>query len=304
MWGNRHKICVYRKKVVSLRAKYGFMKKWIVLIVSSVVFCGCAKLEEKRLRGVVAEYNGEVVPADVLDRLTAGLNSEDSSRVAEQYIRQWAASLLMWDAAMGEKNEDIERQVESYRRSLYQHAWEQRIVDQRMSRMVGDSIVVAFYEANKRHFVLRESLVRGVFLVLPLGAPKQDELRKQLATPTNEENIEWIEKYAYQYASGYELFVEDWRELGEVMQHAPFEQKNVAKQLKAGRLLEQADTVNTYMLQVTEVCFAGDYTPMDYVRKEIEEMILSERRVDFIRKVRQELYNEALEQGKLKRYEK
>ena len=92
------------------------------------MFAGCAKLEEKRLRGVVAEYNGEVVPVEQLERLTVGLACEDSARVAEEYIRQWASEMLMWDAAMGDVNADIERQVESYRRMLYQHAWEQRML--------------------------------------------------------------------------------------------------------------------------------------------------------------------------------
>lgn len=276
----------------------------LLLLGGLWMFAGCAKLEEKRLRGVVAEYNGEVVPVEQLERLTVGLACEDSARVAEEYIRQWASEMLMWDAAMGDVNADIERQVESYRRMLYQHAWEQRMVDQRMSRAVSDSVIINFYEMNKRHFVLHDAVLRGVLLVLPLGAPKQDELRTHLSNPSNEEDIEWIEKYAYQYASGYELFLEDWRPLSEVLQYAPFEQKNIVKRLKAGTLLEHSDTVNTYVLQLTDVCLAGDYKPIDYVRKEIEEMILSERRVDFIRGVREDLYNKALEQGKLKRYEK
>lgn len=276
----------------------------LLLLGGLWMLTGCAKLEEKRLRGVVAEYNGEVVPVEQLERLTVGLACEDSARVAEEYIRQWASEMLMWDAAMGDVNADIERQVESYRRMLYQHAWEQRMVDQRMSRAVSDSVIIDFYETNKRHFVLHDAVLLGVLLVLPLGAPKQDELRTHLSNPSNEEDIEWIEKYAYQYASGYELFLEDWRPLSEVLQYAPFEQKNIVKRLKAGTLLEHSDTVNTYVLQLTDVCLAGDYKPMDYVRKEIEEMILSERRVDFIRGVREDLYNKALEQGKLKRYEK
>lgn len=268
------------------------------------VLSGCAKLEERRWRGVVAEYDGEVVPVELLDRLTVGLSYEDSARVAEEYIRQWASEFLLWDAAMGNVDADIEKQVESYRRMLYQHSWEQRMVDQRMSRMVDDSVIVAFYETNKRHFVLHDAILRGVLLVLPAGTPKQDELRTHLSNPTNEEDIEWVEKYVYQYASGYELFLEEWRPLGEVLQYAPFERKNITKQLKAGKLLEHSDTVNTYVLQLTDVCLAGDYKPIDYVRKEIEDMILSERRVEFIRGVREELYNKALEQGKLKRYEK
>ena len=58
------------------------------------------------------------------------------------------------------------------------------------------------------------------------------------------------------------------------------------------------------MLQLTEVCGVGEPKPLDYVRGEIETIILSERRVEFINKERERMYNKAVEQGKLKRYEK
>ena len=194
--------------------------------------------------------------------------------------------------------------VEDYRRSLYIHEYEERLIAQRMSRDVADTLIQAFYDSHRNRFILRDDIIKGLLLVTPKDAPNLDKLRKKITDPNQEENIEWIEKYAYQYANGYELFIDEWRPLGDVLQYAPFDSKSVGKQLKAGRLMELQDTVNTYMLQVTEVCLSGDYKPIDYVRQEIEDMILSERRVEFIREVRQELYNEALEQGKLKRYEK
>jgi hypothetical protein len=152
--------------------------------------------------------------------------------------------------------------------------------------------------------MLREPIIRGVLLVLPVGAPKQDELRRCLSNSTNEDNIEWIEKYVYQYASGYELFLDQWRPLGDVLQCVPFDQKALKHQIKTGQLVQMEDTVSVYMLQLTEVCGTGEPKPLDYVRGEIETIILSERRVEFIRKERERMYNKALEQGKLKRYEK
>lgn len=269
-----------------------------------MLVCGCSKLEEKRSRGVVVEYKGHMITESELDRLTAGLSADDSVSVAERYIRQWASNLLMWDAATGDESDDIERQVADYRRSLYQHAWEQKIVDQRMPRVVEDSVVAAFYEANRNHFILREAIIRGVLLVLPLGAPKQDELCKRLSKSADEDNIEWIEKYAYQYASGYELFLDQWRPFGDVLQCAPFDQKTLKHQIKGGQLVQLQDTMSVYMLQLTEVCGAGEPKPLDYVRGEIEMIILSERRVEFINKERERMYDKAVEQGKLKRYEK
>ena len=178
------------------------------------------------------------------------------------------------------------------------------MVRQKMPQHVEDSMVQAFYESNKQHFVLRDPIVKGVLLMIPNGAPNMDKLRKYIVQPDREENIEWIEKYAYQYATGYELFLEEWMPVSRVAFYMPVSTDELARLLRQKRQIELQDTVNTYLLQVVDVCSAGEYKPLEYVRKEIEGMILSQRRVDFLEKIRQDMYNKALEQRKIKRYEK
>ena len=48
----------------------------------------------------------------------------------------------------------------------------------------------------------------------------------------------------------------------------------------------------------------GEQMPIDYARKEIENIILRNRQVDFLRRERDLLYEKAIKEGQLKRYEK
>ena len=280
------------------------MNKWIVLIVSLVVLSSCSKFEHVRKGGVAAEYNGVVLTYAELDILTRGLPPEDSARVADAFVQQWAASLLVWDRAKDLEDKDMKKKVEDYRRSLCQFEWEQRQVAQKMPMHIEDSVILAFYENNKQHFILDEAILRGVQLVVPVGTPNIDKLKGSVKEPDNEENIEFVEKYAYQYATGYELFLEDWVPISRVAFYMPISTDDLAKQIRQKRQIELQDTMNVYLLQVVDVCTAGEYKPLEYVRSEIEEMILSQRQVDFIESVRKDLYNKALEQRKIKRYEK
>lgn len=280
------------------------MYKWIVLIVSLVVLSSCSKFEHVRKGGVAAEYNGVVLTYAELDMLTRGLPPEDSARVADAFVQQWAASLLVWDRAKDLEDKDMKKKVEDYRRSLCQFEWEQRQVAQKMPMHIEDSVILAFYENNKQHFILDEAILRGVQLVVPVGTPNIDKLKGSVKEPDNEENIEFVEKYAYQYATGYELFLEDWVPISRVAFYMPISTDDLAKQIRQKRQIELQDTMNVYLLQVVDVCTAGEYKPLEYVRSEIEEMILSQRQVDFIESVRKDLYNKALEQRKIKRYEK
>lgn len=280
------------------------MKKTTIILLVLTLLVGCDRLDIKRLQGVVAECNGESLLATEIEALTLGLSVEDSAQVAEQYVHQWAINLLMKDVIRGNQNKEIERLVAEYRRSLYQHEWEQHLVARKMSQHVEDSVVLAYYETNKHHFVLRETILRGVLLVVPNGAPSMDQLKRYIVEPQNEEHIEWVEKYAYQYASGYELFLDEWKTANQILLRMPFEEDNLRKQLKQQRQITMQDSLNNYILQVVDVYVKGEQMPIDYARKEIEKIILSQRQVDFIESERENLYNNAIQSGKLKRYEK
>lgn len=277
----------------------------IVYFFCCIVLCftNCSLFEQKRHSGVVAEYKGKTLTYEEVQRQTIGMSTEDSARVAEQYIYQWAINLLEYDVAKDKLNKDIERMVEDYRRSLYIHEYEQYLIAQRMSKEVEDTIIKEFYDLHSHHFVLREAIVKGVLLVVPNGAPNMDLLRKNIQHPEEEENIEWIEKFAYQYAAGYELFLDDWKTVSQIILRMPFEKDDLNKQLKATRQIELQDSINTYLLQVTDLYQANQPMPIEYARPEIEKIMLAQRQVNFIQQERIGLYEKAIKEGILKRYE-
>ena len=279
------------------------MKKYIILTTLVCVLYGCSLFEQKRHSGVVAEYKGKTLTYEEVQRQTIGMSTEDSARVAEQYIYQWAISLLEYDVAKDKPNKDIERMVEDYRRSLYIHEYEQYLIAQRMSKEVEDTIIKEFYDLHSHHFVLREAIVKGVLLVVPNGAPNMDLLRKNIQHPEEEENIEWIEKFAYQYAAGYELFLDDWKTVSQIILRMPFEKDDLNKQLKATRQIELQDSINAYLLQVIDLYQANQPMPIEYARPEIEKIMLAQRQVNFIQQERIGLYEKAIKEGILKRYE-
>ncbi len=265
---------------------------------------GCTLYETKRLSGTVAEYNGATLIVDDIRRLTIGMSADDSARIAEQYIRQWAIAQIEYDIAKDKSDKEIEAMVEDYRRSLYLHKYEERLIAQRMPQSVEDSIVQLFYEENGAQFILRETIIKGILLITPLGAPHISDLRKKIEQPTLEENIEWIEKYAYKYSTGYELFLDEWQPISKITLRMPFEKDDLNQRLQRTRQIELQDSVNTYLLQVTDVYTRGQLMPIEYARPEIEKMILRYRQVEFLERERELLYEKAINARKLKRYEK
>lgn len=279
------------------------MKKVLIFIIFAAFLSACSQLEQKRHSGIVAEYNGKVITKAEIDLLTIGMTGEDSVRVAEHYVRQWAADLVEYDIAKDKANKEIEKLVDDYRRSLYIHEYEQRLIAQRMPQEVEDTLVNQFYQENISHFILSETVLKGILLVVPNGAPDMDQLRRRIVEPTSEENIEWIEKFAYKYATGYELFLDQWQTTSQIVLRMPFEMDDLNKRLKQKRQIEMQDSINTYILQVTDIYQDGANMPIDYARPEIEKIILRQRQVEFLSAEKQGLYDKAFKEGKIKRYE-
>lgn len=282
------------------------MKKKIIIncLVAGFLLCGCTALEKKQQAGAAVELNGQYIYYSTLDSLTLGLDSVDSARVSEQYIRQWAEDLLVY--AEGEKrlsDEDrkaIDKMVADYRQTLMAQACERKLIDRRMDKSFSDSAVAVVYEQMPDRFQLDESLMKGILVVVPKDAPKLDKLRKQLA----EVSLDAIEKYAYQNANGYELFIDKWLTTTHIISRIPMERAEVESKLKSSNHIEFSDSAKTYILQITDKRMRGEAMPMDYARPQIEKILMNARQVDFLQSERERMYKEAIESDKIKLYKR
>ena len=277
------------------------MKRTWIIVAAMACFLlyGCQAFEKKQQSGAAVELNGHYLYRSTLDSLTLGMNSEDSLRAAQLFIRQWAQDILLYDATMSHTNAQIETMVEDYRRTLYAQAYEERLVDKRMSKTITDSTVLALYQQMSERFKLDESIMKGMLVVVPKDAPNIQKLRQWMAA----QSLDKIEKYAYQNASGYELFTEQWKTTTEIIRLVPTERADLENRLKGTNHIEVADSSKIYLLQITDKNMRGEAMPVEYARPQIEQIILNARRVEFMRKERERLYNEAIQERKIHFYE-
>lgn len=276
----------------------------INILVAGFLLSGCTALEKKQQAGAAVELNGQYIYYSTLDSLTLGMDSADSARVSEQYIRQWAEDLLVYTE--GEKRlsaEDhaaIDKMVADYKQTLLAQAYERKLIDRRMEKEFADSAVTAIYEQMPDRFKLDESVMKGIIVVVPKDAPKLDKLRKQLA----EIKLDDIEKYAYQNANGYELFIDKWLTTTHIIHRIPMERAELENKLKNSNHIEFADSSKVYLLQVTDKRMRGEAMPIEYARPQIEKILINARQVDFLHDERQRMYEEAVNEQKLKFYER
>lgn len=272
---------------------------FICAVLAGFLLCGCTALQKKQQAGAAVELKGHYLYRSTLDSLSLGLSPEDSTRVVQQYTSQWAKDILMETNARARVNGEIERLVEDYRRALYVHAYEEYLVERRMPKSVADSTVEQIYNHMPDRFKLDESIVKGMLVVVPKDARKIEKLKSWMT----KQEMDAIEKYAYQNASGYELFDNQWKTTTELISQIPLDRAEMESRLKGQNLIEAADSARLYLLRVTDKHLRGEQMPMDYARPEIEKIVLNQRQVEFLLKERERLYNEAIQDGTMKFYE-
>ncbi|MBR1809986.1 MAG: hypothetical protein IJ776_11475 [Paludibacteraceae bacterium] len=275
------------------------MKHNVFILLSLLVLTGCDVINRYRLGDAVVKIGKEALYEADLERACAGLTGEDSAKVAEAYIQKWATEVLEYDKARTlVSNKQIESMVKEYERSLYINNYEQQLVNERMPKHVNADSVKAFYDRFPERFILKDNLLKGLLLVIHKDAPDQQNLKKWLGN-LSDENMENIEKYAYQYASGYELFTEQWQRQSNVLLRLPIAQGNLSDLLKHNNQIEMQDSVSTYLLQVTEKRLAGERMPLEYAAPDIENIILSRRQVEFVNREKERIYRKAIQQDKI-----
>lgn len=286
------------------------MRKYSIFLVVLVGFIltSCDAIDRKYQEGSAVVVNGKYLYYSTLDSLTLGLSTEDSIRVAQQYISQWAKDIVMYDAAKVRTNPSIERLVEDYRRSLYVHAYEEHLVEQNMPKTIIDSTITQLYDRISGQLLLDESIFKGLLVVYPNDAPKTQRLkqwaRQIIDGDISTEDMDQIEKYAYQHANGYELFTDRWLTTSDILKFIPIEHATLEKHIRQQNQIEISDSTQTYLLQLTTKYLQGEKMPIDYATPKLKEIILNERQIEFLQKERERLYNEAIQNQHIVFYDK
>ena len=237
---------------------------------------------------------------DIKQVVPLGLSEADSTLFAQQFIKNWAQDVLFYQNAIRNipDTKDIDRLVENYRRSLIEHEYQRRLIEQKFSSETAEEDIERFYNDNERLFVLDESLLRGLFLKISNKSHDLSDIRK-LYTRQDDESFEEIEKYSIRNAARCEFFYDNWRTVAEIEVLLPPLEKPLETMLKDNGSFEFKDEEYIYLLNVSEVAPKGGIEPLDHARSRIRGLLINSNEVSYMRKIKEDLYDAAIEKNRI-----
>ena len=273
------------------------------VLLFAILFSGCT-LEKREVPGAIVSVGNRYLTREMLDQVIPdGLSPRDSSAFADAYVRHWAEDELVYDVA--QKNipdvERIENLVDRYRRELFVHEYQKQILSEKLDAEISDDAVKNYYRTHLDKFILKTPIVKGLFLKVAETTPELKNLKKWYRGKDHA-SVENIGKYTLHNIINYDYFYDRWVSFDEVMSAIPYTVTDANRFLQTHTFLEINNEGYWYLLNISDYLPAGAHMPLDFARTQIEEILLNQKRMDFLHQMNKELYQEALGNRKIKYY--
>lgn len=266
--------------------------------------CSSALKDEKRT--AVLEVEGKFLYLDEIKQIIPpNVNKNDSTKIASSFIKKWVTDVLMYENAKRNisNKEEIEKLVESYRKSLTIHQYQQNLIDQRLKKEPEEEELKEFYDKYSNQLLLKEHVIKGLLLIVPEKAPKMSNVRAWVQS-ANLKSLESIEKYSIQNAISYDYFGDRWISFSEVLKKMPIQIADPSSFISSTRFIEKSDSTNHYFLRITGYRKIGELEPYEMAKDRITNILQNKHKTDFILKTEKELYEDAVKKEIVNFYKK
>ncbi len=266
--------------------------------VLPLLLCACrSPSHEEKSDPVIVLDNQKIYPQDLVRE---GINPEDSGAVT-RFVDTWVSDRLFAEEAVKmidrEKLAEIDRLVDDYKQMLLRNIYEKQITATEVDSNITKADIQSYYQKNKQKLSLGHKILRYRYIRVPKDKRPLKNMLKLLKS---------------RYPKDLET-LKDWCRLNsaECMLNdtAWYKWSSVKSKLPSGLILNGSDIGKSvrivkkgrqHFFYLAGYKSRNDTPPVSYIEDYLRKSILFERKKELIKNRRKELYNKAVQQGKLR----
>jgi hypothetical protein len=272
-----------------------------------LIAVACRETGSDTTRQAVARAGDRVLYLDQIPSglVVDGMSQSDSISAVQSYIRQWSRKELL--ALRAEENltpeykTEVNRQLNEMRNNLLIYQYQQQMIIQKMDTTVSGSELQDYYVSNLSTFTLTTNIVRALYIRVPAGMSELEKVRKLYRSQETDE-IRELEDLCIQNGLRYDDYNDEWITFTQLLLEVPLESDNQEQWLQRNSAVELRDDRFSYFIAIREYRLRNSVAPFEYIRGQVRTIILNNRRNDFLQKLEDGIYNEAVSNNTLKLY--
>jgi hypothetical protein len=273
-----------------------------LLFSASLLILSCNSQEDEEAEVVARVYEDVLTFSDLADRMPSNYAKEDSARLAQVIVNKWIrekAVLNFAEANLADRDKDFTKQLNEYRNSLVTYAYERKLINQKLDTIISEREIEAYYKDHIDNFQLRTYIIKPRFVKLDKEAPRQKKLEEWFLSDS-EKDFDKLYDYCLRYAENYYFEEDAWLYLEEFLKEVPIVEADWSNFLKKTTYYKFESGSFQYLVRILDYRLKGDRSPLSLERKTIRDLILNKRKIELIDKMRDDVVNEAFDNGKIK----
>ena len=278
----------------------------IFLIIIFTVLTTCDFPRAKASIKPLARANDALLFKDDVDfSFIDGMAKSDSIIFVQNVINDLATNQLLIDGAIQNLNNktqlDFEQLIQQYKRDLYSSAYLEVLVGNNLDSLVSYQELQEVYLLNKELFTLKEDLLKLRYININTSLSNLNEV-KQMFKRFNSDDRSKLDSMSIQFNSFY-LRDTTWIKKEDVISKIkPLEQGFNKVLLKKSNFIELKDSLGLYLIQIKEVLQRGKTAPVEYVSPTLKQIVINNRKLKLIRKLKSDIVNDAIKNKKFETY--
>ncbi|WP_321346007.1 hypothetical protein [uncultured Draconibacterium sp.] len=269
----------------------------------AIIFAGCSTENTDEPLASVGE---KVLYRSKVDEiLPKGISAEDSISMSNNYIDKWIKQELLIQKAdenLSIDQKDLREELEEYRNSLIIYKYKNELIKQRMDTIVTNQQIEEFYNNNPSNFNLNYSIVKATFVMIP-GDLADPDLVKSLIADTSPEGLDELRDYCGQYAKRVNISADEWISFQMLEKNFPNKVEDDETFLTQQKLYEMNDSNYYYIVSIHDYKLTNDLAPIEFVRNNIKNLILNQRKIKFLKEIEENIYTEGVRKKKFRIYD-
>lgn len=276
------------------------MRLWIKIIGFIIFLSSCGWLSKSKGKedGVLAWVGNKYLYADDLEGLIQpGTSVKDSIQKVGLYVENWIKLQLLVQKAelnltAGRKNFD--KELEDLRISLLIHRYQEKVVENLLDTIITETDVKKYYKENEQQFILRNNIIKASYVIFSRSLKERDKVKSWMMSNREETKVK-LSKFCKDHAMTYQLLDTSWVFMDELERLIPFEYSSQEAFLERISFYETQDSSMVYMVRIRDYKSKESISPIEFEKDVIKSLIINIRKQEILRKMEDDIYNEAVE---------
>jgi len=230
------------------------------------------------------------------------LDVTDSALWADDYIKKWVQRellLLKAEESLKGNEKDVSDELEEYRNSLIVFRYKNELIRQKMDTTVKNADIQKYFGEHRESFILNRNIVKAIYIKVPVSVSDPKNL-KELCASNDPEKQARLNEYCLSYAKAYDRFNDQWVAVDLVLKNTPIFIADQEHFLEKTRFIESTDKEYYYIVYIRDYRLAGQVSPIEFVQNDIQNLILSKQKLEFLKQIEKDIYKEGLDNNKVK----